>query len=155
MRQLADFMVEKRIWLLAIFLLLAVGSVFLIPKVEINTDMSKYLPDDSEMKQGKDLMGEQMPETLKVQSSLRVMFDDLPDEEKSEMKNRLAGIAGVASVTWQPESEYYNKDNHTLYILKSDSDYRSDTYLEIEETLEKEYASSYKVIWHNDDTNSN
>ena len=73
MRKLADFMVEKRIWLLAIFLLLAVGSVFLIPKVEINTDMSKYLPDDSEMKQGKDLMGEQMPETLKVQSSLRVM----------------------------------------------------------------------------------
>ena len=58
-------------------------------------------------------------------------------------------------MTWQPESEYYNKDNHTLYILKSDSDYRSDTYLEIEETLEKEYASSYKVIWHNDDTNSN
>ena len=155
MRKLADFMVEKRIWLLAIFLLLAVGSVFLIPKVEINTDMSKYLPDDSEMKQGKDLMGEQMPETLKVQSSLRVMFDDLPDEEKSELKNRLARIAGVASVTWQPESEYYNKDNHTLYILKSDSDYRSDTYLEIEETLEREYASSYKVIWHNDDTNSN
>lgn len=69
------------------------------------------------MKQGKDLMGEQMPETLKVQNSLRVMFDDLPDEEKSEMINRLAGIAGVASVTWQPESEYYNKDNYTLFIL--------------------------------------
>ena len=46
MNKLSGFLVEKRLWLLAFFLLLAVGSVFLMPKVNVNTDMSLYLPDD-------------------------------------------------------------------------------------------------------------
>lgn len=155
MKSLSNFLVEKRIWLLCIFLLMAVGSLFLLPKVEVNTDMAKYLPDDSRMKQGKDLMNEQMPATKNVQSSLRVMFDDLPEEEKAAMKERLAGIPGVASVTWQQGSGDYNKENHTLYVLKSDAEYRSDMFLGIEAKIEEEYASSYKVTWHNDDQNSN
>ena len=105
MNKLSGFLVEKRLWLLAFFLLLAVGSVFLMPKVNVNTDMSLYLPDDSEMKQGKDIMAEQMPDTMKVQSQVRVMFDDLSETEKTEMVSRLSSIPGVASVTYQPESK--------------------------------------------------
>ena len=154
MNKISNFLVEKRIWLLAIFLLMAVGSIFLMPKVKVNTDMSLYLPDDSEMKQGKDIMAEQMPATQNVQSQIRVMFDDLSDEEKSEMVTRLGSISGVASVTYQPESKDYNKDNHTLYILKSDETYESDAFANIEKTLDKDF-SGYTMIHVNDDLNKN
>lgn len=154
MNKISNFLVEKRIWLLAIFLLMAVGSIFLMPKVKVNTDMSLYLPDDSEMKQGKDIMAEQMPATQNVQSQIRVMFDDLSDAEKSEMVTRLGSISGVASVTYQPESKDYNKDNHTLYILKSDETYESDAFANIEKTLDKDF-SGYTMIHENDDLNKN
>ena len=154
MNKISNFLVDKRIWLLAIFLLMAVGSIFLMPKVKVNTDMSLYLPDDSEMKQGKDIMAEQMPATQNVQSQIRVMFDDLSDEEKSEMVTRLGSISGVASVTYQPESKDYNKDNHTLYILKSDETYESDAFANIEKTLDKDF-SGYTMIHENDDLNKN
>ena len=154
MNKISNFLVEKRIWLLVIFLLMAVGSIFLMPKVKVNTDMSLYLPDDSEMKQGKDIMAEQMPATQNVQSQIRVMFDDLSDEEKSEMVTRLGSISGVASVTYQPESKDYNKDNHTLYILKSDETYESDAFANIEKTLDKDF-SGYTMIHVNDDLNKN
>ena len=154
MNKIANFLVEKRIWLLVIFLLLAVGSLFLMPKVKVNTDMSLYLPDDSRMKQGKDIMAEQMPATLNVQSQIRVMFDNLSDTEKTEMVSRLGSIPGVASVTYQPESSDYNKDNHTLYILKSDEAYESEVFKGIEETLDKDF-SGYTMIHENDDLNKN
>ena len=154
MNKLSGFLVEKRLWLLAFFLLLAVGSVFLMPKVNVNTDMSLYLPDDSEMKQGKDIMAEQMPDTMKVQSQVRVMFDDLSETEKTEMVSRLSSIPGVASVTYQPESKDYNKAGHTLYILKSDAAYESDTYAGIEEALDRDFTG-YTMTYHNDDLNGN
>ena len=154
MNKIASFLVEKRIWMLVFFLLLSVGSIFLMPKVKVNTDMSKYLPDDSEMKQGKELMTEQMPATQNVQSQIRVMFDNLSDAEKSEMKTRLGSIPGVASVTWLPDSPDYNKDNHTLYILKSDETYESDVFSDIEKTLDEDY-SGYTMVHENDDLNKN
>ena len=154
MNKIANFLVEKRIFLLVIFLLLAAGSVFLMPKVKVNTDMSLYLPDDSLMKQGKDIMAEQMPATLSVQSQVRVMFDDLSDTEKIEMVTRLGSIPGVASVTYRPESRDHNKDNHTLYILKSDEPYDSEEFRGIEENLDKEF-SGYTMVHENDDLNKN
>ena len=155
MNKIAGFLVDKRIWLLTIFLLMAVGSVFLMMKININTDMALYLPDDSRMKQGKELMTAQLPDTAKQQSQMRVMFDGLSDEEKVKMKDRLAGIAGVASVTWVPDSVDYNKDGHTLYVLKSDAEYGTEEFGRISEALERDYAGNYKVYWHDDNLNNN
>jgi len=103
MIKIAHFLVEKRIWLFCIFLLMAAGSIILIPKVKINTDMSLYLPDDSEMKQGKDIMEEQLPEVMKTKSRIRVMFDNLTDEEstyKGSIRTILTSGLIMVFVTW-------------------------------------------------------
>ena len=154
MNKIAHFLVEKRIWLLCIFLLMAVVSVFLMPKVKINTDMSLYLPDDSEMKQGKDIMAEQLPDTMKAQSQIRVMFDNLSEDEKKAMVNRLSGISGVTSVTYLPDSEDYNKGEHALYLVRTDAEYDSDTYRDIEKALEQDFTG-YTMAFKNDDVHSN
>lgn len=42
-------------------LILTAVCAFLIPKVSVNSDMTKYLPDDSSMKQGISLMEKEFP----------------------------------------------------------------------------------------------
>jgi predicted RND superfamily exporter protein len=42
----------KRLVVLVIFFLLLIISSVLIPRVEINYDLEKYLPEDSEIKEG-------------------------------------------------------------------------------------------------------
>ena len=66
--------------ILALMIILCVGCALLIPSVEINTDMTKYLPDDSSMKQGVDVMMEDFT-SMAMSQTIRVMFEDLTDEE--------------------------------------------------------------------------
>ena len=47
MRRLTDFIVNKRNIILSAMLILAAVCAFLVPKVSVNSDMTKYLPDDS------------------------------------------------------------------------------------------------------------
>lgn len=54
-------LVKYRKWFFALMTLLAVVSVLMIPHININADMTRYLPDDYAMKQGLDLMQEQLP----------------------------------------------------------------------------------------------
>ena len=51
-----SFLVERRHWLLGLMLVLAVVCGVMVPRVNVNTDMTKYLPRDSEMKKGLDRM---------------------------------------------------------------------------------------------------
>ena len=58
MQKIAAFIVKKRKLLLVVMLALAVVCAALMPFVGINTDMTKYLPDSSQMKIGMDRMNE-------------------------------------------------------------------------------------------------
>ena len=73
MKKIADFIVEKRIIILVVVLLIAGMCGILIPKVDINTDMTKYLPDDSSMKIGMDIMDKEFPDA-EDDHTIRIMF---------------------------------------------------------------------------------
>ena len=47
MKKITDFIVEKRYFILVLFLILTVVSLFLSNQVKVNHDMTKYLPDSS------------------------------------------------------------------------------------------------------------
>ena len=49
MKKLAGFIVDQQYKILAFVLFLAAVCAFLFPRVEIITDMTRYLPDDSPM----------------------------------------------------------------------------------------------------------
>ncbi len=74
------WLVRHRVALFVTMVLLVVGSVFLIPHVHINGDMTLYLPDASPMKQGMDLMEQQMPaiqQYMRTEGNLVVDGNDL------------------------------------------------------------------------------
>ncbi|MFV0400035.1 MAG: MMPL family transporter [Oscillospiraceae bacterium] len=148
MKKLANFIVEKRILLLVFMLALTVVCGLLIPQVGINTDMTKYLPDDSSMKMGMDVMEEEFPE-LEETYTIRVMFTDLSEGEQSAIEERLAALPYVDSVDYDEDSPDYNKDNHTLYKVGTLYDFDTEQELALEKAIEEEFAS-YEMVFTRD-----
>ena len=117
MRKITDFIVKGRYVFLLLFTVAAVFSLYLSTKVNINDDIMKYLPKTSETKIGKDIMDEEFAE--QDSSVLNVMFKDLTDNEKEDTLKKLQSIDGVSSVDYE-NTEEYNKDKYTLYVLNVD-----------------------------------
>ena len=117
MRKVTDFIIEKRNYVLTIFIILSVVCLYLSTKVHINYDLTEYLPSTSETRIGMDIMNDEFPEL--DTSALNVMFKDLSTEDKNKIKDELENIEGVSSVAYD-DSDKYNKDEYTLYEITVD-----------------------------------
>ena len=141
MRKFTDFIINKRHIILVIFILLTIGSVFLSQKVNINYDMAEYLPSTSETRIGMDIMEKEFKEIKS--SSLNLMFENLPEDEKIKIYDELTVIDGVSSVDYE-NTEDYNKENYTLYVINvddtEDSKIASNVYNEIKDKYNKDYT---------------
>ena len=80
-RKLASFVVDHRRAILLAMVIITAASAFLFFRVEVNQDLTRYLPDKSPMKQGVDIMADEFPAAQSLQT-IRVMFDHLRPEEK-------------------------------------------------------------------------
>ena len=149
-KKVASLIVDKRNWILGVMLLFSVLSVFLMQKVEINEDMTKYLPDDSSMKVGMDIMENDFPE-METTQTIRVMFDDLTDADKQRVLEKLETLEYVDCVDYEANGEDYNVDNHTLFVVNTTYDYGTTEELAIEEALDTQFTE-YTMVWNNDDT---
>lgn len=117
MKKITDFIVNKRYLILIIFIILSIISVILSNQVNINYDIAKYLPNTSETRIGMDLMESKFKEINS--SSLNVMFNNLDETSKSEIFDYLKNLEGVSSVDYD-NTDNYNKDGYTLYVLNID-----------------------------------
>ena len=117
MKKITDFIVKGRYFFLTLFIILAGVGLFLSTKVNINEDIMKYLPANSETKIGKDIMDEEFIE--QDSSVLNVMFKGLSNSEKKSTLKKLKNIDGVSSVNYENTNEY-NKGKYTLYVLNVD-----------------------------------
>ena len=117
MKKITDFIVKGRYFFLVLFIILAGLGLFLSTKVSINEDIMKYLPVNSETKIGKNIMENEFIE--QDSSILNVMFKGLSNSEKKDILKKLQNIEGVSSVDYQNTDEY-NKDHYTLYVLHVD-----------------------------------
>ena len=152
MKRLTNFIVSKRIYILVVMLILTAVCSFLIPKVSVNSDMSKYLPDDSSMRQGLSLMEKEFP-AEEDSYTIRVMFKGLGSEKKAEVKDALAAIENVDSVSYDRDSSDYNSGEYTLYILNTKYGYDTEEETVIEKQVTEKF-SGYEVTVKNDDTSA-
>lgn len=117
MKKITDFIIDKRYVILFLFIILSGVSVILSNKVNINYDISEYLPSTSETRIGMDIMEEEFKE---IKSSyLNVMFKGLKDSEKDDIFDYLNNIEGAGSVDYD-ETGNYNKDDYTLFVINVD-----------------------------------
>ena len=103
--------------LLVAAIVVAIACALMIPHTNINADMTRYLPNDSQMKQGIDEMMEEFGADAVGTGIVRVMFWSLPDSLKTATQNELSSIEGVSNVLYQSGSEEYNRGEKVLYEL--------------------------------------
>ena len=80
----ARFLVRRRKLLFAVMTLITVACAALIPRINVNSDLTRYLPDSSQMKQGIDRMAEDFPDIDTRMRTLDVMFTLPVDVEETE-----------------------------------------------------------------------
>lgn len=137
MKKITDFIIDKRHIILILFIILSIVSVILSNTVNINYDIAEYLPSTSETRIGMNIMESKFKKI--ESSSLNLMFENLNEEEKTKIYEDLIHINGVSSVDYD-NSENYNKDNYTLYVINidntADSKLAEDVFDEIIEKYE-------------------
>ena len=69
MLKLAAFIVNKRKAFIALFALACIYSAISIPKVEVVDDLTKYLPETTETRQGLDIMEQEFTTFLSASLS--------------------------------------------------------------------------------------
>ena len=149
MKRVTDFIVNKNKIILLVFLLLSIFCFYLMQKVKVNSDMSKYLPKSSETRVGNDIMNKEF-EPLES-SNLYIMFENL--EDKEEVLEFLKNVKDVSSVDYNNTASY-NNGKYTLYVVNVDKFSSSKEASEVYKTIKKEFKNS-KVIYDGSIANSN
>ncbi len=152
MKKLANFLVKGRIIIFVIMVLITAFCAYLFFTQTPNKDMTKYLSDDSNMKQGLTVMDNEFPPAEEV-SSIRVMFENLNQNQVDSIREELLSIPYVTSVTYDKTSEKHNKEDKTLFIVNSGKDYASSEFLSIETEISTRF-NGYNFTFANDDIQS-
>ncbi len=136
MKKLTDFIVDHCFIVLFVVVLIAGTSAFVAQNVKINHDIMEYMPESSETSQGLRVMDEEFKDV--TTSGYMMMFENLAEEEKPEVKEYIQSVKGVKSVGWD-ETENYNREkdgkNYTLYDVtvegEADANVAANAYHEI------------------------
>ena len=107
-------MTRRSGYFLSLALTLAVTAVcaFLCFKVNVNADMTRYLPDGSPMREGLEVIAEEFDASAMSVADVRVMMKGLGESRAEALKDSLSSFAGVDAVVMQQGSQ-----DHTLYEL--------------------------------------
>ena len=98
---LAGFIVDKRN---LIFLLVIIGfifSAFSTGWIEVENNLQEFLPDDSESRQGLDVMADQFT----TYGTAQVMVANISLDKANDLYDELCDIEGIQSIT-------FDKDEH-------------------------------------------
>ena len=92
---------KKRTHYILLFCMLALSAVcgILIPKVNVNSDMTRYLPDDSQMKQGLDIVTAEFGGTQMTGPAVRLMFRDVASSRVQRITDPLSSFSQVKAVS--------------------------------------------------------
>ena len=119
MNKLADFLVKKRLWLLIASILAVAACIVLMQFVTVNEDMTQYLPEDSSMRIGLDIMESEFPPATQ-EETFKLMFENLNEGQKQVVQERLETYEGVASVEYDADSADFNSGSYTLYVVNTE-----------------------------------
>ena len=140
MRKITDFIVNKRYFLLCLFVFLAIISFLASLSLPVNYDIADYLPDDSETKVGLSIMEQEFDEDS---STLNVMFSSLPEQENQKVIDYISSVENVSEVSYVDTTEYEDT-SYTLFQVSVDAAKDSEEASRVYQTITKKYED-YKV----------
>ena len=110
MIKLSTLIVDKRKGFYLIFIVLIIFSVIYMNKVKVNNDLTTYLPETTETRQGLDLMDQQFI----TYGTARIMVCNVTAQEAQKLADRLEQVEGVSMLTYDDSEDHYH-DMEALY----------------------------------------
>lgn len=110
MIKLSSFIVDKRKAFLLAFLIGIIFSVVSMNWVQVNNDITTYLPEDTQTRQGLNIMETEFIEY----ATARVMIDHITYTQAEALVEELEAIEGVSGVEFDETREHY-KGASALY----------------------------------------
>ena len=111
----ATFIVNKRKAIEILFELAIIYSVLCINKVQVNQDITSYLPADSETRQGLSIMDEQ----FMTYGSAKVMLANVTFNQADSLVDSLENVDGVKEVAFDDSSDHFKGTNALFDITFS------------------------------------
>lgn len=139
MVKLAAFIVDKRNLFFLITIIGLVFSAFSRSWVEVENDLSFYLPDDAETKLALNVMEEQFT----TYGAAEVMVANITYAAAEELHDRIAEVKGVQSVAFDQTTDHYARSS-ALFTLTFDCDESDDACLTSLDAV-KELLSDYDL----------
>lgn len=92
--------------LLGVAVAAAIACVCLIPKVNVNSDMTKYLPDDSQMRHGIEVITEEIDASSLNMADARIMMKGVPSDSLQAIADSISAFKGINGVSVRTAGEY-------------------------------------------------
>lgn len=129
MKKIATFIVDKRKAFFVLFLIAAIFGIVSMSKVSVNNDLTDYLPDTTETRQGLDIMDEEFV----TFGNGKILIANIPYDKALELAHGMENIKGISAVNFynedDPDDTYkddeledYYKDSAALYTLTFDEE---------------------------------
>ena len=112
MTRLAGFVVDRRRWILLLFAAMLVFSVFSLRWIKVEEDITAYLPEDAEAKQGLAIMEEEFI----TYGTAKVMVKNISLEDAKALSRELSQVQDVVLVQFDESASHY-KDDTALFDL--------------------------------------
>ena len=140
MKKLAQVLVDRRLIFALATLLVTILCGLMALKVEINTDMSRYLPAKSPMRHGVEILSEAFPDPGE-QSAFRFVFTGLPEDQIPAIRKELSDYVYVSRVEYVPGNAHYNRDGKTMLLVNLDYGYDSQEA----ETVQRVFTNEFRA----------
>ena len=139
MEKLSTVIVDKRNLIFLLTIILLVFSALSRNWVEVESDLTYYLPSDSETKQALDIMDEQFT----TYGTAEVMVANITPEQAAALEPKIKEIKGVQSVDYDETTAHYNNLS-ALYSITFAYSEDDEACLDSLEAV-KEYLSDYDL----------
>ena len=104
MEKIASFIVDRRNLFFLIYIFAILFSIFSIGWVQVENDITTYLPDDTETRKGLTVMND----NFVTYGSARVMVSNVCYEKTMSLKEQLEDIEGVTSIDFDNSKDSFN-----------------------------------------------
>lgn len=113
MKKIAQFIVNKRLFIAIVFIAVIAYCIYGITRVEVEYDITAYLPSDTDTAQALKIMDEEFADF----GSATVLVKNIDRDSADKLAEKLKNIDGVSSLTFDSSSTANFKDNNALFSM--------------------------------------
>ena len=117
MERMAAFIVDKRRLFVVLFAVACVLSIFSVSKTDVNNELTDYLPDSTQTRQGLEIMNREFI----TYGDAKVMVSNVTFAQAEELAEMLRGVDGVKSVEFEKDTQHYSSAS-ALFVVTFDGE---------------------------------